>query len=117
MPLMPDFIRAEYADCLFCGGMVEERLLPREIRWKGELLVFEDVPVGVCAQCGEKFLRPAVAKKIDAALQSKKALNWFQGATSAARSECNRVFPRQRTLWMNSKKPRYQGNFSCEIPR
>lgn len=46
--------------------------MPREIRWKGELLVFEDVPMGVCAQCGEKFLRPEVAKKIDEALKSAK---------------------------------------------
>ena len=65
-------MKYNYDDCIFCGGAVEERLLPREIRWKGELLIFEDVPMGVCTQCGEKFLRPAVAKKIDAALQSKK---------------------------------------------
>ncbi len=61
-----------YDDCYFCGGVVEERLVPREIRWKGELLVFENVPMGVCVQCGERFIRPEVAKKIDAALQSKK---------------------------------------------
>jgi YgiT-type zinc finger domain-containing protein len=61
-----------YDDCFFCGGEVEERLLPREIRWKGELLVFEDVPMGVCIQCGEKFLHPEVAKKIDDAILSPK---------------------------------------------
>ncbi len=65
-------MKHDYGDCFFCGGEIEERLLPREIRWKGELLVFEDVPMGVCAQCGEKFLRPDVAKKMDAALQSPK---------------------------------------------
>jgi YgiT-type zinc finger domain-containing protein len=65
-------MRHKYDDCYFCGGVVEERLTPREVRWKGELLVFEDVPIGVCTQCGEKFLRPDVAKKIDAALQSTK---------------------------------------------
>ncbi len=62
----------KYDDCYFCGGAVEERLVPREVRWKGELLVFEDVPMGVCVQCGEKFLRPEVAKKIDTALHSAK---------------------------------------------
>ncbi|MFH1909204.1 MAG: YgiT-type zinc finger protein [Chloroflexota bacterium] len=65
-------MRHQYDDCYFCGGKVQERLLPREIRWKGELLIFEGVPMGVCLQCGEKFLRPEVAKKIDAALQSAK---------------------------------------------
>ena len=63
-------MKHQYDDCYFCGGVVEERLLPREIRWKGELLVFENVPMGVCTQCGEKFLRPEVAKTIDAALES-----------------------------------------------
>ncbi len=65
-------MKHQYDDCYFCGGVVEERLVPREIRWKGELLVFENVPMGVCTQCGEKFLRPEVAKTIDAALESAK---------------------------------------------
>ncbi len=65
-------MKHQYDDCYFCGGVVEERLLPREIRWNGKLLVFENVPMGVCGQCGEKFLRPEVAKTIDAALESAK---------------------------------------------
>jgi YgiT-type zinc finger domain-containing protein len=65
-------MKHEYDDCFFCGGVVEERPMPREMRWKGKLLIFEDVPMGICAQCGEKYLRPDVAKKIDAALQSTK---------------------------------------------
>jgi len=65
-------MKHHYDDCYFCGGMVEERRMPREMRWKGELLVFEEVPMGVCVQCGEKFLRPEVAKKIDVALQATK---------------------------------------------
>jgi YgiT-type zinc finger domain-containing protein len=62
----------KYSDCFYCGGTVEERPMPREIRWQGQLFVFEDVPMGVCTQCGEKFLLPAVAKSIDRVLQEKK---------------------------------------------
>jgi YgiT-type zinc finger domain-containing protein len=62
----------EYSDCFYCGGVVEEQLLPRELRWKGELVVIEDVPMGVCTQCGEKFLKPEVAKSIDRILQAKR---------------------------------------------
>ncbi len=62
----------EYSDCFFCGGAVEERLLPREVRWQGQLLVFENVPMGVCVQCGEKVLKPKVAKAIDRILQDGK---------------------------------------------
>jgi YgiT-type zinc finger domain-containing protein len=62
----------KYSDCFFCGGVVEEQLLSREVRWQGNLVVFEDVPMGVCTQCGEKVLLPAVAKKIDLTLQERK---------------------------------------------
>lgn len=77
-------MKREYSDCYFCGGNVEEKLLPREIRWQNQLFVFENVPtrlphsnrrggqVGVCNQCGEKVLKPEVAKHIDSILQKKK---------------------------------------------
>jgi YgiT-type zinc finger domain-containing protein len=61
-----------YSDCFYCGGAVDEHLMPREIRWQGQLLIFEDVPMGVCRQCGEKFLRPEVAKAIDRVLLEQK---------------------------------------------
>jgi len=51
---------------------VEERRLPREIRWQGQLFIFEDVPLGVCLQCGEKFVKPDVAKSIDQVLHAQK---------------------------------------------
>lgn len=62
-----------YSDCYYCGGAVKEMLLPREVRWEGQLLVFENVPMGVCSQCGEKFLKPAVTKVIDNILREQKA--------------------------------------------
>lgn len=60
-----------YSDCFYCGGAVEERRLPREVRWQGQLFVFEDVPLGVCVQCGEKFIKQEVAKSIDRILQEQ----------------------------------------------
>ena len=62
----------KYSDCFYCGGAVEERLMPRELRWQGQLFIFENVPMGVCVQCGEKVLMPEVAKGIDQILQEKK---------------------------------------------
>ncbi len=57
-----------YSDCHYCNGAVKEQSISREIRWKGELYVFESVPVGICTQCGEKVIKPNVAIKIDNAL-------------------------------------------------
>lgn len=62
----------KYSDCFYCGGAVKEQRMPREIRWEGQLFIFEDVPMGVCIQCGEKVLKPEVAKTIDRILQGKK---------------------------------------------
>lgn len=36
------------------------------------MFIFEDVPLGVCIQCGGKFLKPGVAKTIDRVLREKK---------------------------------------------
>jgi YgiT-type zinc finger domain-containing protein len=65
-------MKRKYSDCFYCGGVVKERLKPRELRWEGELFIVENVPMGVCTQCGEKFLVPEVAKSIDRILQEKK---------------------------------------------
>lgn len=65
-------MKRKYDDCFYCGGAVEEQSLPRELRWRGELFVFYNVPMGVCTQCGEKVLKPRVAKSIDHILQDHK---------------------------------------------
>ena len=44
----------KYSDCFYCGGAVREKAGTREYHWKGKLYVFEDVPMGICNQCGEK---------------------------------------------------------------
>jgi len=65
-------MKQKYSDCFYCGGVVEERVMPREVRWEGELLIIEKIPMGVCTQCGEKVLKPEVAKGIDRILKEKR---------------------------------------------
>lgn len=65
-------MKKKYSDCFYCGGTVEERVIQREIRWRGKLFIIENVPVGVCVQCGEKVLKPEVANDIDQIIQKKK---------------------------------------------
>ncbi len=64
-------MKRTYSDCYFCGGVVEEQLISREVRWEGKLVVLENVPTGVCNQCGEKVVKPDVAHDIDLLLQGK----------------------------------------------
>ena len=61
----------KYSDCFFCGGKVDEKLITREVRWKGKLFIIEKVPAGVCNQCGEKVIKPNNAKAIDKIIQQK----------------------------------------------
>lgn len=65
-------MKRTYNDCFFCGGAVEEQLINREVRWEEQLIILENVPTGVCKQCGEKVVKPDVAHDIDALLQGKK---------------------------------------------
>ena len=65
-------IESSFADCIYCGGAVQERAATREVRWQDKLFLIEDVPMGICGicvQCGERFLKPHVAKAIDKLLQ------------------------------------------------
>ena len=62
----------KYADCSFCGGEVKESMVDLDYRYKGKLYIFQDVPAGVCQQCGEKYLTAKVAKEIEQKIKSKK---------------------------------------------
>jgi len=62
----------KYSDCFYCGGIVEEKLMPREIRRRNKLFIIENVPMGVCSQCGEKVIKPKVAKVIDQIIEEEK---------------------------------------------
>lgn len=66
----------EYGDCSFCGGEVREEAVELDYRYKGKLYIFQNVPTGVCQQCGEKYLTAQVAKKIEDRIHSKK--DWKQ---------------------------------------
>jgi len=62
----------KYGDCSFCSGEVQEKSVELDYRYKGELFIFENVPVGVCQQCGEKHLTAEVAKKVEQRIKSDK---------------------------------------------
>ncbi len=65
----------EYGDCSFCGGAVEEEKVELDYRYKQELFVFQNVPAGVCRQCGEKYLTAAVAREIENRIHTKHTWN------------------------------------------
>ncbi|MBI1870870.1 MAG: YgiT-type zinc finger protein [Chlamydiae bacterium] len=64
-----------YGDCIHCGGEVLEKLDRLDYRYQDQLFIMENVPVGICNQCGEKFLTNQTVKKLDhAACTSGKVI-------------------------------------------
>jgi YgiT-type zinc finger domain-containing protein len=64
----------EYDDCTFCGGRVQERLVTKACWWGDQLVaIVENVPAGVCDQCGERYYKAQVLKEIEAMLSKKEA--------------------------------------------
>ncbi len=62
----------DYGRCHVCGEKMEERHINQDFWIKGKLLVIEDVPAGVCPQCGERVVRADVGQQV-AALLSRPA--------------------------------------------
>ena len=58
-------IMKPYDDCIYCGGEVVERLERSDYRYHGQLYILEDVPTGVCVQCGERYYTAKVAKLME----------------------------------------------------
>jgi YgiT-type zinc finger domain-containing protein len=44
--------------CLYCKGLLEEKLVSRVQDYKGHWFLIENLPVLVCRQCGETFYTP-----------------------------------------------------------
>ena len=62
----------KYHDCSFCGGVVKPKKTKTDLWWKGKLYIFENVPAGVCQQCGEKYFIAKVAKTMEASIQRNR---------------------------------------------
>jgi|Deesub1362A_J573_1020465.scaffolds.fasta_scaffold04766_7 YgiT-type zinc finger domain-containing protein len=60
----------KYGDCSFCGGEVSEKLVMVVRFYKGHLVIIENVPAGVCHQCGERYYRGAVVEEMERLMEA-----------------------------------------------
>jgi len=64
-----------YGDCTVCGGQVSEQRVQKLCTWGGRLIaIVDDVPAGVCRQCGERYYQGYVLKAIESMLASGKKI-------------------------------------------
>lgn len=64
----------DYGECHTCGEQMEERRIKQDLWIKGKLIVIEDVPAGVCLQCGEKVVKADVGRWLAALVEDPKRL-------------------------------------------
>jgi YgiT-type zinc finger domain-containing protein len=64
----------DYGKCHVCGERMEERLIKQGFWIKRKLIVVEDIPAGVCPQCGEKVVRANIGRLIAVLLEDVKRL-------------------------------------------
>ena len=62
-----------FDDCTFCGGRVTGKYVQKACSWGDKLIaIIDNVPAGVCEQCGERYFEAKVVKEIDKLLKKKK---------------------------------------------
>jgi YgiT-type zinc finger domain-containing protein len=67
---------SSYDDCTYCGGKVTERLVMKDCWWgDGLIALIEDVPAGVCEQCGERYYKARVLERTEELLRSRDAFS------------------------------------------
>ena len=60
--------------CVFCGGDIKENMVTLIKEYQGKMCIIENVPAGVCVQCGEREYSAVVASKLEMLLKEHKAI-------------------------------------------
>jgi YgiT-type zinc finger domain-containing protein len=51
--------------CEHCDGTVRDRRVEREaLRHKGNFVILEDVPIGVCEKCGARYFDASILRRV-----------------------------------------------------
>jgi YgiT-type zinc finger domain-containing protein len=64
----------DYGECEVCDTPLEEKLIKQDFWIRGNLIVVENVPTGVCPQCGEKVVRAEIGRRIAELLQNSERI-------------------------------------------
>jgi len=61
-----------YGECEICDAKLVERRIKQDFWIRGKLVVIDNVPAGVCPQCGAKVVQSEVGKRIAIMLESPR---------------------------------------------
>jgi YgiT-type zinc finger domain-containing protein len=58
--------------CEYCGGNIVEKRVTLYRKVKGNYVIIEDVPAGVCTQCGTRYYAANVLKTIEESIRGRR---------------------------------------------
>lgn len=64
--------RYDYGECEICDTPMQEKSIKQNLWVRGKLVVVEDIPAGVCQQCGEKVVKADVGRWILQLIENSK---------------------------------------------
>lgn len=64
----------DYGKYEICNTPMEEKCIKQDFWIRGELIIVEDVPAGVCPQCGEKIIKADAGRWIIKLLENSKLI-------------------------------------------
>jgi YgiT-type zinc finger domain-containing protein len=63
-----------YGECEICGTPLQKKIIPQDFWIKGQLIVVENVPAGVCPRCGEKVVKADVGQWVAELIKSSERI-------------------------------------------
>ena len=58
--------------CEYCNGAIKEKLADLSRKVKGKYVVIENVPTGVCSECGTRYYSANVLKTIEETIAGRR---------------------------------------------
>jgi YgiT-type zinc finger domain-containing protein len=58
--------------CEYCGGPIAEKRVALHRKVRGQYVLLENVPAGVCAQCGTRYYAANVLKTIEESVRGRR---------------------------------------------
>ena len=63
-----------YGECEICNTKMQEKRIKQDFWIRGKLIVVENVPAGVCPQCGEKVVKADIGRWIAKLIENSKRI-------------------------------------------
>ena len=58
--------------CEYCNGLIREKSTELSRKVKGKYLLIENVPAGVCTECGTRYYTADVLKSIEETIRGRR---------------------------------------------